>query len=277
MSASENDPIKNNPVAPTDAAGRRRQGMSTVEKTIAVLKALPTKEPALGVNEIARRVGFHKSSVSRILATLEHHGFVERDAESGRVSLGFGLVALTSPLLANMDVVKIGRPALDRLAIECGETASLSIWSGDEVVLVEQTMGNRAVAHVARHGGRVPGHCTAGGKALLAHLSDEDLEKFLANKLPRFTPNTITDPDQLRHQLVEIRARGYALNDQEHDLESCGVAACVYNARGKVIAVLTAAVPKHRFLKHHQQDLITIIVRYANELSARLGYTNFKI
>jgi DNA-binding IclR family transcriptional regulator len=256
----------------TDVATRHPKGVSTVENAIAVLKALPTKEPALGVNEIARRVKLHKSTVSRILATLERHGFIQRNADNGRVSLGFGLITLVSPLLANLDVVKIGGPLLDRLVVECGESVSLSMWSGSEVVMVAQTIGDRAVTHVARHGGRVPGHCTAGGKALLANLPKQELESFLANDLRRYTPNTITDREQLLHQLGEIRTRGYAINDQEHDLESCGIAACVRNARGAVIAVLSAAVPKHRFLEHNQAQLIEIIMRYAIELSARMGY-----
>ena len=213
--------------------GRRLTGsVSTVEHAIAVLQALSTKDTAPGVNEIARRIGLHKSTVSRILATLERHGFVERNADNGRIALGMGLVTLVSPLLANLDVVKAGRPILDRLAAEIGETVSLSIWSGNEMVMVEQTLGASTVAHIARHGGRVPGHCTAGGKAFLANLPNDELEAFLRGELAQYTRNTITDPEALRRQLHDIRTKGYAINDQEHDLESCGVAACVRNARG---------------------------------------------
>lgn len=261
--------------AMSDAADRRPQParVSTVEHAIAVLKMLPAKDCALGVNEIARRVGLHKSTVSRLLATLERHGFVARSPDNGGVSLGISLVALASPLIANMDLVKAGRPILDRLADECGETVSLSIWTGDEAVMVEQTMGARAVTHIARHGGRVPGHCTASGKVLLANLPAAEQKAYFAKELVGYTPNTIVSPEALRRQFAEIRARGYAINDQEYDLESCGVAAGVRNARGAVISALAAAVPKHRFSERHQAELVRDIMRCADELSARMGYS----
>src|SRR3990172_8475448 len=105
--------------------------VAAVSHAIAILGTIHTAGRSSRVNEIARRVRLHKSTVSRLLATLESHGFVERNAENGTFALGVSLVALVGPLLANLDVVKMARPVLQAMALESGETVCVAMWKGN--------------------------------------------------------------------------------------------------------------------------------------------------
>jgi len=246
--------------------------VAAVTHAITLLKALPTNGEKIGVNELARRVGLHKSTVSRLLSTLGEHEFIERHAETGHISLGIGLLAMVSPLLGRLDVVKAAKPILDIVAEETGETASLALWSGHEAVMVEQTLGARAVMHYAWPGKCVPAHTTAVGKIFLAYLPQASLDKVLSTGLKRHTSFSITDPAELKSELEDIRSRGFADNDQENELESCGIASIVRNFRGDPVAALTVAVPKHRFEAHQKNAIISSVLRGAEKLSRRLGY-----
>ena len=246
--------------------------VAAVTHAITLLKALPTNGEKIGVNELARRVGLHKSTVSRLLTTLGEHELIERHGETGHINLGIGLLAMVSPLLGRLDAVKAAKPILDIVAQETGETASLALWSGHEAVMMEQTLGARAVMHYAWPGKCVPAHTTAVGKVFLAHLPPASLDKVLAAGLKRHTSFSVTDPAELKRELQQIRALGFADNDQENELESCGIASIVRNFRGDPAAALTVAVPKHRFELHQKKAIISSVLRGAEKLSRRLGY-----
>lgn len=259
---------------PRPARTRKAAGpdVAAVSHAAAILKLIGQSREALGVNELARRVGLHKSTVSRILSTLERHGFVERDPDHGRFGLGVEVVAIAGPFLANLDIVKASRRILARTAEETGETVFIATWSGREVILIERAMGERAVAHYASPGTAMPAHASAAGKVFLSSLSPSVLDAFLANELTSYTPLTVTDPAKLRQELDEIRSLGFAIMDQEYQLESCGIAAPIRDFRGGVVAVLSVAIPKHRFDARQQRNLAVIVVRNSTELSRSLGY-----
>jgi DNA-binding IclR family transcriptional regulator len=255
----------------TPADDRESGGIASVLSAIAVLKALPADCTHVGVNALARQLGMHKSKVSRLLATLERHEFVQREPQGGKVSLGLGLIALASPLLRRLDVAKVAKPVLNAIADETGETAFIALWCGQEAVMVEQTVGTRAVVHYSWPGKAVPAHTTAAGKVFLAFLAPEALDRALQGRLARLTPHTITDPAALREELARVAAYGYAANDEENELESCGIAAPVRDFRGEVAAALTLAIPKHRFAA--QLETVPLaVVRAAAEVSRRLGW-----
>ena len=253
--------------------GESKSGVAAVHHAIALLKALPSNGASIGVNEVARRIGLHKSTVSRLVTTLGQHDFVARNTEGNGITLGMGLIALASPLLGKLDASKLAKPLLDLVARETGETCILALWSGTEAVMAEQTLGSRAVVHYAWPGKCVPAHTTAAGKVFIAHLPSA-LENVIARGLPRQTRFSVTDPARLRRELVQIRSRGYAVNDQENELESCGVAAIVRNLRGEPCAALTVAVPKHRFRPDQREAIADVVTRAARDLSRRLGYTD---
>lgn len=249
----------------------RNPGVAAARHAIDVLRCFTARSPLLGVNEIARHTALNKSTVSRLLATLEEAEFVERCPDTGRFFLGIGLITVAAPALAGLDLIKLARPVLRRLAEECGETVSIGLWRDPDVIMVEQVLGGRPVTHVIRAGDRVPAHCTAAGKIFLAYLPAADCKLFRRGSLRRFTPHTITDRAQIQAHCAAVRERGFATNDEEYEPESCGVATPIRAANDVVIATLTAAVPKHRFSAEQQGALVRLLCDNANNLSRRLG------
>lgn len=248
------------------------RGVLAVHHAVAILKALPSNGQAIGVNELARRTGLHKSTVSRLVATLHSHDFVERQDGNGGVRLGTGIVAVAGPLFGRLDVSRVAKPILDMIAADTGETANLALWRGSEAVMVDQTLGSRDVVHYAWPGKCVPAHTTAAGKAFLAHLPPDTVDKLIVGGLKSYTPYSITDPVELRRELETVRLCGFAVNDEENELDSCGVASVVRDFRGEVCAVLTVAGPKHRFESRQRDAIAAVVLRAAGELSRRLGH-----
>ncbi|MBE9607703.1 IclR family transcriptional regulator [Acetobacteraceae bacterium H6797] len=256
----------------TPPPARSGSEITAVMHAILALQCIGTQEEELGVNEIARRIGVHKSTASRLLATLESAGFVARSPETGRFNIGIGLISLVSPFLAQMEVVKAARPVLSHLALDLGETASLGLWTGAEVVMVEQTQGSRPIGQVIRAGGRLPAHATAAGKILLAHLPEAELEAFLAHPLHAETESTRTSREALLPELQAARQRGYAVNVEEHMAGACGIATLIRDAAGHAAASLTLSIPRHRFDEARQAELARRLKRDALEISRRLGW-----
>ncbi|MEF2073774.1 IclR family transcriptional regulator [Consotaella aegiceratis] len=255
---------------PTQRESREKPEVGAVAHAITILKVIGASRKSIGVNEIARRVGLHKSTVSRLLATLVTHGFLERGENDGRFSLGFELIALAGPLIADLDVVNAARPALQALADETGESIYIAVWNGRDTIMIEQAVGEHAVTHYARPGTAMPTHASAAGKIFMAFLPAAKHAAML-QPLPRYTPFTKLG-DELEAELEDIRSRGIAFNDQEYEIESCGVAAPVRDVRGQVVGALTVAAPKHRFDPRQQVKLAMSTARYAEELSRRMGY-----
>ena len=158
-------------------AGRGFAGVAAVRHAVDILRAMDGSGPDLGVNELARRAGVHNSTASRILSTLEAARFVDRDPLSGRFRIGMGLIALVNPIVTNLDIVQLARPAINRLAREAGETTSLGFWLEGEVIMVEQVPGSRAVGFITRASARVPAHCTAAGKMFLSEASPAERQQ----------------------------------------------------------------------------------------------------
>ncbi len=251
---------------------RRRETIGAVEHAIGLLRCLSEVGTSLGVNEIARRLGIHKSSVSRLAGTLEGARLIQRDPLSGRLSLGIGLVALAAPVLASFQVRDIVRPVLERLAAETGETVSFSAWDGREAVSIEQVPGSNSVTAFSRPGHRNPGHATASGKILLAHMDTAAVESYCAGPLHRFTDKTLIDGQALAVELHRCRTLGYAVNLGEFESDVGAVSGIVLDRQGQPLGALTATVPMYRFGKGRRAELEKAVSRRAAELSRQMGY-----
>jgi DNA-binding IclR family transcriptional regulator len=238
-----------------------------------VLRCFSAAQPQLGVSEVARRVGLHKSSVSRILATLEEAGMVEQDAATGRFRLGLGLVALAAPILSDLNVAKAATPHLEELAARTGDTVSFNIWDGTDAVTIAQARGLNEVAHYAPSGLRNPPHCTAAGKALLAHAPTDVVNRLLKSPLEGFTARTIADPAALLEELERVRRQGYALNRGEFAPDVGAVAAIVRDIDGDIAGAIAVTVPMYRFDAQRQAQLASLVVQAANRLAQRLGFS----
>jgi DNA-binding IclR family transcriptional regulator len=247
--------------------------IQSVQRATRLLKAFDSGPAELGVSELSRRVELHKSTVSRLLATLESEGLLERVPATEKYRLGFMLVRLAGQVTHFGDVREAARPILVELTDRSRETVHLAVLDGGEVVNVEQIAGPHIVREANWVGRRTPLNCVANGKALLAFLPPEQIERILAGPLPRFTERTITDPRRLRKELAAVRERGYAqaLGEIEEGLNT--VAAPIRDAAGAVIASVSVSGPAYRVTADRIPALGALVVEAAARISARLGFS----
>jgi DNA-binding IclR family transcriptional regulator len=239
---------------------------------IRVMQAFSVGEPVLGVTEIARRVELHKSSVSRILRTLEQASLVERDADSGRYRLGLGVIALAGPLLANLDVRRVAAAPLAELAERTRETAALMVWTGAEAVSVEQVPGPQLIKHAAAIGTRYAGAASASVQVFLAALPAGRVRSLL-DEGRIAGPADPAGLDAYLARLAEVRAEGVAVNDGESAVDEVGVAAPVRDHRGEVAAAVLLSAPRYRVSADVLALLVTAVRASAAEISSRLGWS----
>jgi IclR family acetate operon transcriptional repressor len=244
--------------------------IQSVQRAASILKAFDVVTPELGVNELGRKVNLHKSTVSRLLATLEHEGFVERVAGSEKYRLGLGVVRLAGHVTHFNDLRSVALPFLQDLAQQSQETVILAVLDGDEVINVEQVGSAHMVNETNWVGRRTPLNCVANGKALLAFQPRATIERMLQSPLIRYTDRTITNPEQLRSEIEDIRARGYAtaLGEIEAGLNS--VAAPIHNAHGEVIAAVSISGPAYRVTDERIPALGAQAIETAHQIAQRV-------
>lgn len=246
--------------------------IQSVERAVAVLKLFGEAEPDLGVSDLARRLRLHKSTVSRLLSTLEAGGFVQQDDRTGRYRLGLQLATLAGRALTQYDLRDVARPALSELAPAADETVALAVLDGDVAVNIDQVLAPNPVKHLGWIGRRLPLHCTAAGKPLLAYQPALVLDALLARPLARYTARTITDPALLRRELGLVRAQGFAVAQEEYEAELSAVGAAVRNHRGEVVASITISGPTYRLGQQRLLELGRAVCRSAERVSALLGH-----
>ena len=252
-------------------AGSSRSPVGSVWRAITLLDALAGTQDGdgLGVNALARRIGVNPSTASRLLATLERGGLVER-APGGRYRLGLRLVALADRVLAGLDVRELARPWLSWLVQETGETATLSVPGGGAAITVDFVPSESSVVSLAQVGRPSIPHATAAGKVMLAFGAPD---RAVAEDVPleAFTDRTITDPKRLVAQLEQVRAQGIAeaVGEREPDLNA--LAAPVFGRGGSLAAILGIQGPAARLPDRHRRTLRAPLHRAATELTASLG------
>jgi DNA-binding IclR family transcriptional regulator len=253
-------------------AGQRSGGIQSVERALSVLKLFGESEPELGVSELARRLNLHKSTVSRLLSTLEAGGFVQQDKRNGRYRLGLQLATLAGLALTQYELRDVARPFLSELAGQSGETTTLSVLDGTEAVNIDQVLAPQPVKHLGWIGRRLPLYCTAAGKPLLASFTGPGLERYLERPLPRYTARTTTNASLVRREMERIRAQGFALAQEEFEAELCAVGAAVRDFRGDAVASITISGPSYRLSTERLLSLSDPVRLVAARISAQLGH-----
>ncbi|MEN3304962.1 MAG: hypothetical protein V7603_1164 [Micromonosporaceae bacterium] len=247
-------------------------GVQSVDRAISVLEILARRGEAR-VTEVAAEISVHKSTAFRLLGALEERGLVEQDTDRGKYRLGFGILRLAGAVSARMDVTRHGRPVCERLARELGETVNIAVLRAHYAVNVDQVVGAAAISAQNWVGQLTPLHATSSGKVLLAHLAEDRRADLLAAAgLTRFTPATVTTLAELRTHLALARERGYATTVEEYELGLNAMAAPVRAHHGEVVAAVSASGPAYRFTAARMEEVASVLVAGADEISHRLGH-----
>ncbi len=251
----------------------KAQTLHTVERAIAVLKTLAQSDREMGVTEIAAALDVYPSVVSRLLATLRKHSLVRQNPQTLKYQLGTGILEFSVAVMDSMDLTAISRPMLEELNRLTSETVFLMVIDGTYGVYLQRIDSPHGVGIRSRVGGREPLHASSVGKALLAHLSDAEVDRILSERgLPERTPNTITDPDVFRKHLAEIRRNGYAIDDEEGEIGVRCIGAPVFNHLGQPVAAVSISGPAFRTPVEKLVGWSQILLDHVAEISQRLGY-----
>ena len=246
--------------------------LGTVRKVADVLDLFTSERPEWGVTEVARALGIPKSSAHALLATMCRIGLLRKTPHL-RYRLGWRVLALHRVLLETTEFRAEALPVMQSLVARYGETVHLAALDEGQVVYVEKLEGTRAVrVAVSRVGARLPAHCSAVGKVLLAFRPWSEVQAIVAAQgLPAFTPRTITSLAQLRAELEQVRQQGYAYDIEEVLPELCCVAAPIRDYAATVVAAMSLSVPAYRF-HQHREEYRRAIVHAARQVSENLGY-----
>lgn len=243
-----------------------------LDRSVLLLKILATGAAERRLADFSE-AGLHKSTAFRLLEALRRHRLVAADETTGRYRLGLGLFELGMAAVSRLDVGQFAPPFLEALARETGETASLGIFENPEVVHILRVESVNPLRLPALAGRRSPAYCTGIGKAILAHLESDQLDRYLKEvALKPRTPRTITDRDQLRADLKRVRSRGYSLDDEEIFSGLRCVAAPVFGLDGRVVAGVSVAGPSNRMPRDSLPRFSSRVVTVAAEISRRLGF-----
>jgi DNA-binding IclR family transcriptional regulator len=244
-----------------------------VERALGMLEHVAQAQEGLTNAEISRKLQIPKSSASYILRTLEHRGYLTRDAVSGKYRVGLKVLSLSRGALIGIDVRELALPIMRHLMEKTNLTCHLAILDGPEAVYIEKVEPQGFIRMDTWVGRRMRVHATSVGKALVAHIAPERLEKILAERsMEKRTPKTITSMPRLLKELEKVRAQGYSIDDEENNLGARCLGAPVFNQHGEIEASLGLSGTINQVNAQTMPRIIEALKDAARHLSMQLGY-----
>lgn len=247
----------------------KRYNISVVDRAIDVLM-LVAKHPGATLSELARHAATSKTSVFRLLRTMEHRQMVRR-AENGGYWLGNAILVLSTAAGSQIDFVKFASPVLEELTLKVNETVQLRVRDNSEALCVAKFEPSRDLRVHAVVGRRRPLYAGS-SKVLLAYMPEEEQEEFITSVRPALTPNTITDSRRLRQTLRSIRERGYCISRGEVSEQLVSVSVPIFAIDGSVVAAINIAAPAFRTQDTDIERFRKLLQAAANRISTRLGW-----
>lgn len=267
------DPLRVSSLNEDQAKNSRAAFSTTVVKALGIIEILASYSEA-GISLIELSVSLHmpKSTIHRYLATLLELRLAERSGVD-RYRLGTKVIELAGSYLASSDLRKESETTLDDIAEKTGETVHLAVPSGAEVVYIAKVESKHTLRMYSHIGARLPMHCTALGKSILAFSGVELFQEVLSELPKPHTPNTITSEQALMEELDLIRLQGFAIDNEENEVGICCVGAPIIDFTGRAIAAMSISGPCDRMNRERCFLLGPMLREAALNISKRKGYT----
>ena len=237
-----------------------------------LLEFLSVNEQETGVTEINKKLHMGLSTVHRILTTLKFRGYVIQNQQTTKYRLGIKLFGLGYAVKSTKRLVEITKPYLKQLSQSTNETANLAILEGKEVIYIAKIESPEILTTNIKIGTRLPAHCTALGKVLLASISNWEFESLYKNDepLPSLTSTSITSLEELKKHLKKVRIQGYAVDREEYKIGINCVGVPIFGRNGEVIAAISITGPASRFtideIKEVKDELMNVSKEISNQL-----------
>lgn len=255
--------------SPSAPAAQRGKTIHAVDRAIDVLELIAAGG-RLGISDIADRLDVHRSTVARIISSLQQRGFVEETNVRGQYQLGFAVVRLAEATVAQNALIEAAQPECDELANVLGETVNLAVIDRSYTMNVLECSSDRHVALRTWVGQVSPAHATATGKVLFSETSRTYLEKRLGATFTRFTPRTITDIDSFCRELERVRVSGWAATAEELEEGLNSVAVAVRSpVTRRIVAALCVSGPSYRLLEERFAEVAGVLSAAAERIRVR--------
>jgi DNA-binding IclR family transcriptional regulator len=244
-----------------------------VERALTMLEVVSQASEGLSNAEISRKLNIPKSSASYILRTLETQGYLARDHESGRYRVGLKILSLSRGALGGLDVRGVALPIMRRLTQQTGLTCHLAVLDGAEAVYIEKVEPEGFIRMDTWVGRRMRVHATSVGKAIVAHISHEQLEQILLRSgMEKRTPKTITTLPRLLKDLEKVRTQGYAVDDEENNLGARCVGAPIFDEHDSILASLGLSGTTQQVSPQTMPRILEVLKDAARHISMGMGY-----
>ncbi|HXR42752.1 MAG TPA: IclR family transcriptional regulator [Acidothermaceae bacterium] len=227
---------------------RRSGRIQAVDRAAGILRALATGTPTLGVTEIADRIGLAKPTVYGLLRTLEYNGLVRQDPDSGKYSLGPGVLQLGNAYLAGSELRTRSMLRAAALARQVNEAVWVAVLAETDAMVVHHEFRPDDVVQILEVGATIPWHACALGQAIAANVDDETLRMLMSAPLRALTGRTHTTKAALTRVLTKVRADGYAVENQESNVGDAGIASAIIDRRGQAVGAVGVVGPTERLL-----------------------------
>ncbi|MGM0445943.1 MAG: IclR family transcriptional regulator [Bacillota bacterium] len=249
------------------------QLVKSVDRALNILEVVSHSKEALGVTELSNKMDLNKSTVYRMLNTLQYRGYIAQDNENDKYTTGLKLFELGSLAINDLDLRKTSVSYLEELMELTGETVHLGILDDGEVIYIEKVESSETIRMHSKIGKRVYAHNTSLGKILLAYSDDEVTENILNNKgLPKTTENTITKQKKFKEHLRQVKKQGYAVDNEESEEGINCIAGPIFDHKGEITAAFSISVPKIRLNNDITKKYGDLILKYSQKISEALGY-----
>jgi DNA-binding IclR family transcriptional regulator len=258
----------------SDADTRQdRYAIHSVEKAFDVMEVL-SQYDSLNLVELSELLGQPKSSLYRIILTLEKRCYITRDDSTGKYCLGLKPLEITRNVLEKNKLRSLAVPEMNRLVQKYDDTVNLGLLSGESIIYVEILEGTYSLRMSEKIGSKAPFHASAMGKTILSFLPEAEIVRYVSKEnFQIFTPNTIVDINQLKQQLVMVRTQGYAFDDEEIVQGARCIAAPIFNMFGKIVGAISLSGAVHRLSDEAIVGIATDVKRSTDIISRKLGYS----
>ncbi|SNR96936.1 transcriptional regulator, IclR family [Anaerovirgula multivorans] len=247
--------------------------VQSVDRALSILEVLSDYEEGMGITEISSKIDLHKSTVHRLLLTLIKKGYVEQNPNTNKYKLTLKLFELGNKSIEKMDIRTVAKPYLQQLKELTNEVVHLVVREGAEIVYIDKVESENKIRMHSRIGTKSPMYCTSVGKAIMAYLTEEEVENiWQAIEIKRFTEYTITDLKVMKETLKRIREEGYALDEEENEIGIRCIGAPIFNHIGEVCGAISISGPTIRVTKERINDFKNNILMISDKISKELGY-----
>jgi DNA-binding IclR family transcriptional regulator len=247
------------------------ESIRAVERALDVLQCFTSQSPELTMSQISSRIGINKSTVHRLLSTLERKRFVERDPSTGLYKPGLRLLQIASLAMEQNDLRRLAAPFLQDLCNQFRENVNLSLLDGADVVYLGVVESSQRVKLAAIPGQRLPAFCTASGKAILAFLPEENVKRILERGMPAYTQHTLASPEIFWEDIRHVRELGFAIAEQEFEDGINAVAAPICN---QPIASISIAGPAYRLTRERMLEIGPDLLATAKKIAIEVERTS---